>query len=52
MDTVEMHACPKTFQVGVVRYSSLSICSSSFSVCIININGYNGYCNHYYIDKT
>ena len=51
MDTVEMHACHEPFQVGVVRYSSLSFFSSSFSFFIININDYNGYGNHYYIDS-
>ena len=51
MDMVEIHACQETFQVGVVRYSSLSIFSSSFSFFIIYLNDYNDYCNHYYIDN-
>ena len=51
MDTVDMYACPETFQVGVVRYSSLSLFSSSCAFCIININDDNDYCNHYYIDS-
>ena len=51
MDTVDMYACPETFQVGVVTYSSLSISSSAFSFFILSINDYNDYCNHYYIDN-
>ena len=31
------------------RFSPLIILSSSFSFCIININDYYDYCNHYYI---
>ena len=51
MDMVEIHATQETLQVGILRFSSLGILSSSFSLFIININDYNAYCNHYYIEN-
>ena len=42
---VEIHAWQQTLQVRVV------ILSSSFSFFITNINDYNDYCNHYYIEN-